>query len=717
MAATNFEPTAGPVELIRPPNSDRPATTDEWEVLATYQAAPPDVVNTTAWYVGANVLADVDAGVVGELRLRSSLGNVLTPAVSVSGHARYYLGYQGVVDATQLIHLEGRNPSGAGGGVRVIKAGMVVLQFPPFNTGGPPSTPPSITAGQSFTVTVGSANGTLVGNVVATDDVAVTGFSITAGNTGGAFSINNLGQIQVANSGALSAGVYSLTVQAVDGSGNQDSETVTVTASAVPTITYMWEGRPPYVEPDPTAAAGSPGKVLADQLGLTSRVNVTSAAQWNSAFQSQPPGTQIYSTANIVGDGTSQTCTVSGSDAPIGGGGSAVDGTAANPKIATCAPGTWIDGGQTAGQQNLNSRAIQIRGLRYVGLYGVNARRATFVAKFDQCNGTAGSPKIVRYCTFAEAGHSLLHLGGYFAKDGAGNVGESNYFDIRYNELRDAGLGSNQFGEAFYVGYGSGNLYTTSMCHDIEFVANYIHDCPAESVDLKPGTYSTSVRHNLITDCGDSLPRTGGAANEGFPGSIQCMPASDSIYPGGYSSMPGGYVADVEVLANRIFRCSSAAAKFPQGQVLVAHRGITVAGNAFEDCTVGTAPQILIYIEDGQSFGNNGTIEVHNNTSKDPRALLSTFIGGGSNPTELANATNNTNASNNVGTSSQTGVDLVVGGGDFAAGDGTGNEGSQFLPATGGALDVTGADTSAHWSEDFGGEPVAAPVNPGCRQL
>ncbi len=80
-----------------------------------------------------------------------------------------------------------------------------------------------------------SPNGTGVGNVPVTDpDVGDTHvYMITAGNTGGAFAIDNGGNITVANSSALdfeTTPVFTLTVQVQDqgGTGLTDTATVTV---------------------------------------------------------------------------------------------------------------------------------------------------------------------------------------------------------------------------------------------------------------------------------------------------------------------------------------------------------------------------------------------------------------------------------------------------------------------------------------------------------
>jgi VCBS repeat-containing protein len=95
-------------------------------------------------------------------------------------------------------------------------------------------------ADAAFAVAESSANGTVVGSVVASDPDAgqTLGFAITAGNTGGAFAIDASGQITVANGAALDAGVtptFALTVTATDSAAAPlaDSATVTITVTAV----------------------------------------------------------------------------------------------------------------------------------------------------------------------------------------------------------------------------------------------------------------------------------------------------------------------------------------------------------------------------------------------------------------------------------------------------------------------------------------------------
>ena len=88
----------------------------------------------------------------------------------------------------------------------------------------------------AFSLDENSANNTVVGTVVATDqDIGDTlSYAITAGNTGGAFSIDANGQIKVANSAALdfeTNPVFNLTIEATDDGSPNLSDTTTVTIS------------------------------------------------------------------------------------------------------------------------------------------------------------------------------------------------------------------------------------------------------------------------------------------------------------------------------------------------------------------------------------------------------------------------------------------------------------------------------------------------------
>lgn len=96
---------------------------------------------------------------------------------------------------------------------------------------------PPVDQDQSFAINENSAGGTVVGTVAASDPDAgqTLSYSITAGNTNGAFAINAAtGQITVANSAALDFETYStfnLTVNVSDNGSPLLSDTATITVS------------------------------------------------------------------------------------------------------------------------------------------------------------------------------------------------------------------------------------------------------------------------------------------------------------------------------------------------------------------------------------------------------------------------------------------------------------------------------------------------------
>jgi hypothetical protein len=143
---------------------------------------------------------------------------------------------------------------------------------------------------QTFTVDPGAVNGTVVGTVQASDPEGddLT-FSITGGNTNGAFAINSdTGVITVANSAALqSQSTFNLTVQASDGSL---ADTATVTISVLQ----------PQTEISVTVDAN--GKLLIEGTNNNDAVTITGVGV----------GTGVYTVTTQVGTQAVETQTVSG---------------------------------------------------------------------------------------------------------------------------------------------------------------------------------------------------------------------------------------------------------------------------------------------------------------------------------------------------------------------------------------------------------------------
>jgi subtilisin family serine protease len=113
--------------------------------------------------------------------------------------------------------------------------------------------PPNISA-QTFSVSESSSNGTAVGTIAASDpDGDSLSYSITAGNTGGAFALNTTtGALTVSNplSNATKPS-YALTVKVTDNGGLSASATVTVNVNAAST--------PPPAPANPPASSGGGG--------------------------------------------------------------------------------------------------------------------------------------------------------------------------------------------------------------------------------------------------------------------------------------------------------------------------------------------------------------------------------------------------------------------------------------------------------------------------
>jgi VCBS repeat-containing protein len=98
--------------------------------------------------------------------------------------------------------------------------------------------PPTITAGQLFKAIPNSPNGTVVGQVAASDpDGGPLLYAIIGGNAGGAFQINrNTGVLTVANSAAVTPGYISVIVRVKDNNDLALNEYIHVLANNTPTI-------------------------------------------------------------------------------------------------------------------------------------------------------------------------------------------------------------------------------------------------------------------------------------------------------------------------------------------------------------------------------------------------------------------------------------------------------------------------------------------------
>lgn len=128
---------------------------------------------------------------------------------------------------------------------------------------------PTIPPGQTFSVNENSPNGTNVGTVTATDPEVppqTLSYSITAGNTGGAFAINaTSGQITVL--GALdfeNLNTYTLTVQVCDNAAPSACGQATVTVN----VTNVNDVAPTITTPSFSVAENSPNGTVVGTIGV-----------------------------------------------------------------------------------------------------------------------------------------------------------------------------------------------------------------------------------------------------------------------------------------------------------------------------------------------------------------------------------------------------------------------------------------------------------------
>ena len=151
--------------------------------------------------------------------------NSSTGVISVSNSAAL------VYSSTQLFSLT----------VKVTDSGNLSASATVTVNVNPPATPtnnPPIIANQTFVIGDGSANGTVVGSVIASDPDAgnTLSYSITGGNTGSAFSINAVtGLLSVSTSAAVKYATnptFALTVRVTDNGGLSATATVTVNVNA-----------------------------------------------------------------------------------------------------------------------------------------------------------------------------------------------------------------------------------------------------------------------------------------------------------------------------------------------------------------------------------------------------------------------------------------------------------------------------------------------------
>ena len=172
---------------------------------------------------------------------------------------------------------------------------------------------PTIT-NQSISVSKNTLPGNVIGTVNASDDIAVTSFAITAGNTSNSFAISNNGSLILAsNISNSSITNYDLTVWALDAVGNSNNATITINVTGIdttpPTITNH-----SFTVAETVAINTAVGTVNAsDNVGVTTYA--ITAGNSNTAFAINNSGQLTTATNLDYGTLSNYSLTVEVSDA------------------------------------------------------------------------------------------------------------------------------------------------------------------------------------------------------------------------------------------------------------------------------------------------------------------------------------------------------------------------------------------------------------------
>ncbi|MEM9204536.1 MAG: hypothetical protein AAGC53_23080, partial [Actinomycetota bacterium] len=320
-----------PARLQEANRRDQVAAYDnEWVQFQTWEFKdlPTD---QQFWYVCANVWADVDDGVTGTIRIRIGQrvnGQVVTSeeAVIDAPCNGALLGFVEFSTPTTplpstLVFVEGRRTAytGTGGGLHLHRAAVSAMSQPPVSLRGGPTypagytvpgsdvIPPDIPASQVLYFPEGiSTNGGSLGQFTATDDVAVTSFTITAGNTGGAVAMDSSGNVTVADFTALNANhPLQLTLRAEDAAGNFTTQTATIAETDDTTPPDIPSGQTYTV--DPAAANGSQVATIiaTDNAGVVF-MDIVNGTNTNGAFWLEPSTGILYVNSQTAVAGESQ---------------------------------------------------------------------------------------------------------------------------------------------------------------------------------------------------------------------------------------------------------------------------------------------------------------------------------------------------------------------------------------------------------------------------
>ena len=146
------------------------------------------------------------------------------------------------------------------------------------NDGAVDTLSPVMTANQSFTYAENQAANYTVGTVTATDNVAVTGYSIVGGDTNNEFAITSGGVLSHTATGTTGAAndfettpnSFTLTIQVTDAASNTATGTITVTVTDLDEVAPTMTANQSFTYAENQAANYTVGTVTAtDNVGVT----------------------------------------------------------------------------------------------------------------------------------------------------------------------------------------------------------------------------------------------------------------------------------------------------------------------------------------------------------------------------------------------------------------------------------------------------------------
>lgn len=385
---------------------------------------------------------------------------------------------------------------------------------------------PVVQGGQSFSPAEGSANGTVVGTIVATDNIAVTAMQIVTGNTSSAFALANDGTLTVANSAALTGGAtWTLNVRASDAAGNNSTDvgvSVSVPGSAI------HEFKPQEPLPTVTPAVGS-----------TTRV-VNSLADWNAAAAAAVPGDVVDVQSSFTGP-----CVWSNRS-----------GSELKPIIIYSSNGSTITVGA-----GTNRACIDVDSSDFVDVIGLTTVGGDYGIRYRGVQGTATRPCRIRNNTCSNSRYAKIPVQNL---DSSGRV--SAYIHVTDNECfgNDGNVNDRKVSEGVYVG--SGTSTWTDDTHHVEVRRNLLHDFNTEAIEAKHGASDVIISHNYI----HTIDLEG--TSDGT-GAISCWVTPSGTVPSSYSD------ANISVYANRIRNVTT----YGHGAITFGFGGIDVDANLIWD--------------------------------------------------------------------------------------------------------------------------------------